>query len=100
MKQQIFDKEIRLECFCGDPFEFVHFGLQLHKTDPWLNNKANAPDLFITFHSFFGSFKERLKKALHFIFSRQWEEEADVILTGRDNLEKLRDFCDECLKLE
>ena len=97
MKEQIYEEELRLDCYCGDPHDFVHFGLQRNK-ETWAGHDEIELELFISFMSYFGSLRKRIKKVFRLILSGRWEDEADVMLVGRDNLEKLRDFCDKCLK--
>ena len=95
MKQTIFDEEIRLECSCGDPFEFVHFGF-----DGGRPSGYEQPELYVQFRAWHGSFWRRLKEAVKLIRSGWTERYADCLSIGMDEVEKLRDFCNKCIERE
>lgn len=93
MKQVLHDVEMRMDCYCGDPHDFIHLGFDVAKYD-W------PPELYLTFRVYHGGFIKRLKKAWHLLWAGWVERYPDVTSVGIDEIEKLRDFCDKCIAAE
>lgn len=98
MKQSLYDKELRLDCVCGEPHHFIYFGFnKSYKSSAW-GIGEQLPELWVWTRYIKGTFWNRVKNAWCYIIKKSYTEECETELEGWDEIEKLRDFLNECLK--
>ena len=88
-------KDLRLDCNCHDPFCFVC----LRWEAPYFSGKTQwDEEITIFFWGFNGGLWQRIKTATRLIFRGEWEQKANVTLPGPEHLDKLSEWCKECLE--
>ena len=102
MKQQLYDKEARLDCVCGEPYHFIYFGFNKPRQSDWAGffskEEYAIPELVIWTRYIKGAFWNRVKNAWKYIVKGSYTEESETEIEGWDEIEKLRDFLNECLQ--
>ena len=88
-------KDLRLDCNCYDPFCFVCLRWE---PEFILDKPIRDEHITVFYKEFNGRFWRRVKTAIHLIFKGEWTKEADVCLEGPENLDKLSEWCKECLE--
>ena len=89
---KIYDKEIRLECDCGEPWHFIHIGLIKPREKYW-----PGPTLTFSMELFYGSFWKRLKHAFKHLF-RGWSKVAvNAYVEDYDTILKFALFMRDCI---
>ncbi len=83
--------ELWLKCDCSEPFHFIYFRFYKQSGWPFV--------LEIGLRAFYGSFFQRLKRAVKIIFSGYEAVEPDVIYLGEKPISALRDFSCQCVNI-
>ena len=87
--RKLFDKELLLRCSGGNPFDYIIFAYV-------------DEGLHIGFRAFYGSFRQRLKRAIDLIFSGYLDAYPDWICYPDNEVkeasEKIKEFLNEIEK--
>lgn len=83
--------ELDLKCACGEPFHFIYFRFYRASGWPFV--------LEIGFRAFYGSFWQRLKRAVKIIFSGSESVYPDVVYLGEKPIKCLQDFSQQCVNI-
>jgi|GEM_PF-7019777 len=97
MKQQLYDKELRLDCVCGEPWHFVHLGF-LYPGGLYDEGLQKIPEMAFSMQLYHGSLWARIREAVRHVFRGWLTAESNSYFEGADEIAKLRDFLDGCLK--
>lgn len=89
------DLELRLQCDCQNPYEFLWVGLDLQP--PW-TGKKDVPELWFRGQFYHGKLKQRIKNAWKYILRGEYRASLDFVFFGREHIQKLHDFTTRCLQ--
>jgi len=88
--------ELRLQCHCGDPWDFLLFELEPEVNDP---ESARWPaEFYIRGHFYHGTFWKRVKNAIKYVIRAEYRAQIDTLFLGKTPIEKLHEFTGKCLK--
>ena len=92
----------QMYCDCNDPWEFLFFEFNIKH--PWKGkNKqgevAKQPELWIRGHFYHGTLWQRIRNAWKYIVKGEYRSQVDILVFGKDKIENLHKFTQECIKM-